>query len=342
MTCYKFSKTLKIIMPRKKIKILSPIDRLEEALPLIEAGADEFYCGVILGGKNLSCIRTGTKNGCPKDYLSRSNLPDLDELKKLVRLMKDNKRKIFLALNFTFLNDNKINTIESEIGKIKKTGIDGIIVSDLRLLDILQKAKIKAIASSFLEAKNKETIKYLIGLGFERIIFDRQITTEDLKITRSYPEKEFETFVMYGGCRSLAGYCNPALLSVNRRLLKNKSASVHLCFGSYIAKENRILTKTPVSFDRDVMAKRLTMPKPTCGGCAIYQFKKCGIDSLKIVGRGFETEEKVAAVKFVRSCLELANICKDEKRYYNRVRKIYKDTFNESCKRNCYYPHFLK
>lgn len=41
-----------------------------------------------------------------------------------------------------------------------------------------------------------------------------------------------------------------------------------------------------------------------CGACAIYDFKKIGISSLKILDRNLPSEEKVKAAKFIKKSLE--------------------------------------
>ncbi|MBU1137071.1 hypothetical protein KKD72_01745, partial [Patescibacteria group bacterium] len=69
------------------MKILSPIDRTEEALPLIKAGTDEFFCGVIIDQENLGSIRQA---GDARKY----SLPSIAELEKTVDIIKKNKKKI--------------------------------------------------------------------------------------------------------------------------------------------------------------------------------------------------------------------------------------------------------
>lgn len=310
-----------------QMKILSPIDRIEEALPLIEAGADEFFCGFVTEKKNFDSPRVAKITSC--------NIPNFDDFIGLVKLIKSKGKKIFVVMNSLKLDENKIKIIENIVNKLKKLKIDGVIISDLRLVDILKKAGINIVASSILEVKNEEAIKYMIHFGIKRIIFDRQITLTDIEIIKKYPQTEFETFVFYTGCRSLSGYC--WRIGFKKNLMPN-----HFCCGKYKVTGKQNTKDSCAKINKKIIAERLSMPKYTCGACAMYQFKKIGITSLKIVGRGYATDKKIAAVKFIKKCLNLLDKFTDKKQYYQEVNKLHKSIFNEKCHRNrCYYPHFF-
>jgi hypothetical protein len=82
-----------------------------------------------------------------------------------------------------------------------------------------------------------------------------------------------------------------------------------------------------------------------CGACAIYDFHKIGIASLKVLDRNMPTEEKVKATSFIRKCADLLNennIPKNE--YIDKCRDLFKQTFKVKCNQyDCYYPSiFLK
>ena len=61
------------------MKILVPIDGFEEALPLIAAGADAFYCGLQLDGINL-----GTRRGSTHSYFK-----SFEDFQKLTQILKN-------------------------------------------------------------------------------------------------------------------------------------------------------------------------------------------------------------------------------------------------------------
>ena len=316
-------------MSVNKIKILAPVDRVEEILPLIKAGADEFFCGAIIDNKNLACKRAKGVN--------KSNLANLTELKKLVKIIKKRKKKIFLVLNIPHDGIEALKVIEKNIKKIKEIGVDAIIVGNINLVDKFKKSNLEIIASSLLEVKNKETAELLIKeFGVKRIILDRQITLNDIEdIISEFPETEFETFVMISGCRSLNSACKRYLATGKKYL------HIHLCNSPFlIDKKDRTLFLN--SLNKKIIAKRLRMPSRCCGACALFQFKKFNISSVKIVGRGIPTNIKIENIKFVKQTLNILEKGYSQRKFYQGTEKLFEKTFGEKCRRQyCYYPHFF-
>jgi len=312
------------------MKILSPIDRVEEALPLIKAGTDEFFCGVIIDQENLGSIR---KAGDSKKY----SLANIAELKKTVDIIKKNKKKIFLVLNNPVINRNRREIIHKNIKILKDLKLDGFIISDLGLIDQLKDCGVKIIASSIIETKNEEVVKFLKKFNIKRIIFDRQITLNDMKnIIPKFPKIEFETFVMSAGCRSLMSYCR-------RRLITKKDKQhIHPCFANFLIEAPKKINSFLDSNDRKIVAARLKMPMICCGACALFQFKKCNITSVKIVGRGFSSTQKIQSVKFIKNALNILEQSHSKDKFYKKMEELFKKTYRFKCnRRSCYYPHFF-
>ena len=317
-------------MSVRKIKIFAPIDRVKEVLPLIKAGADEFFCGAIINGETLGTIRQA---GDIKQY----NLPDITELEKAVTIAKKNNRKIYLTFNSPVFNLKRKEIISNNLEKLKKIGLNGIIVGDIDLMDRLQNCGLEIIASSLLETKNEETAKLLIKkFKVKRIILDRQITLDDLKnIVPKFPTTEFETFIMASGCRSLASACHRHLAT------KKKYLHIHLCC-SHFSIEDKNRAGHLSSADKKIITNRLRMPPKCCGACGLFQFREHGITSVKIVGRGHLTETKIQNTKFIKNALSILEKNYSQEEFYKKIERLFEKTFNEKCQRRyCYYPHFF-
>ncbi len=305
-----------------KIKILTPIDNVDEFELLSSAGADEFYCGVIINDKKYNSDRIGKQK--------QENISGISELKKLVKKIKDNKKDLYLVLNAQYLSSRDINEAGRRIDAFKKIGIDNYIVSNLNLIDKVKDKDINIIISSFLEAKNVETVKFLKKFKPKRIILDRQITASDLKaITSEFPRLEFETFIMEAACRSLDSYCNRHIFNYKK----------HTCRENFKIDNKKGLTRSELN----TITSRLKMPIVNCGICALYQFRNLNVESVKIVGRGYPTKWKVKNVKHVRDALGVLNDTKSKKEYHQKCLSLFKKTYNFPCnKEYCYYPHFFK
>ena len=126
-------------MSNHKIKILSPIDRVKEAVPLIKAGADAFYCGVIINNKNLSTRRIAG--------IKRSNLDSLNEFGRLTQIVRRNRKKIILNLNIPHDDINAFRVIEQNMKRIKKIRPDSIIVGNINLMERLRKYGIQILCT---------------------------------------------------------------------------------------------------------------------------------------------------------------------------------------------------
>jgi len=212
-------------MKKQRMKILCPINKLEEARPLIKAGADEFYCGLLLGQHRTSCTRTAD----PKlDSMT------FDELKELIAIARGENKEVFLAFNRTIYSPEEWRELKKNVTKIKKLDLAGVIAANLDLLAEFKGSKFKLAASSFFEAKNHETVQALKEFGAQRIIFDRQIDLVDLGVVSIFPELEFEAFIMMGACRSLANYCQ-GIVPKNGRI-------GHLCQNKFFISAYNIIS----------------------------------------------------------------------------------------------------
>jgi hypothetical protein len=77
-----------------------------------------------------------------------------------------------------------------------------------------------------------------------------------------------------------------------------------------------------------------------CGACAIYDLKRIGIESLKVLDRNLPRDEKVKATRFIRESLDFSknnNHSRNDCIEYCKMR--FKETFKVRCSKfDCYYP----
>jgi len=77
-----------------------------------------------------------------------------------------------------------------------------------------------------------------------------------------------------------------------------------------------------------------------CGACAIYDLKRIGVTSLKVLDRDLPSEERVKATRFIRECLDgLKDNKLSRSDYFEYCKRRFKETFKLRCgKFDCYYP----
>ena len=116
------------------LKILSPIDSSRETEKLIEAGADEFYCGLIPEEWNKKYFPASIDRR-PKG----SHLKSFEELKEVINISHRHGVPVYLTLNEHYYTDKQYPLIREFIEKAISLNIDALIIADLALLLFLKK-----------------------------------------------------------------------------------------------------------------------------------------------------------------------------------------------------------
>ncbi len=322
------------------MKILSPIDSIAELQPLIEAGADELYCGFLDKywlNRYTYLAATDSRNN------PRSHLSSLSELKELISIAHSSSVSVFLTVNDVMYTKEQYVYILDLLKKALDCGIDGFIIADIALLVKLRESGFKGNIHISLRATafNSETVRFYTQFGCSRINLTEDLTVAEIKDVIKYSPDglEFETVILNGKCANVCGFCSfhHGINTIN----KNNNLIFDLaCFKKY-----KISLKTGVKNNRqnqflcdNVRPKDRDFGFTHCGACALRDFRNMGIMSVKIVGRGFPLGKKIKDVSFLRSCLDLAESGKTAKReFLNKIRLKYSQTYKSDCERYCYY-----
>ena len=103
------------------MNILSPLTTVEEVEPLIKAGADELYCGIISDNwrkkfKDITCLG--------RFESSQPNFSNFGEVKKAVEIADTYNKPIFLTVNAPYYSKRQFKLIEEDINKAFNVGIN--------------------------------------------------------------------------------------------------------------------------------------------------------------------------------------------------------------------------
>lgn len=320
------------------MRVVVPIRSYEQVQPLLDCGADEFYCGVIFDewvekyGSFIEYNRRG-------NFHLQGNFPSIYELDKAVKLIHNSKKDIYLTINAIRICEEQLPILENLIKAAKEIGISGVIISDPILIPLCNQYKVSFIISSCSNVINAECVRMYRELGACRIIFPRSIQFDDMELISSQiKDIDFEAFLMNSACKFTDGNC------LGTHNTKYKS----LC--SYIDKYNQkyqgYLGK---SIDDNTMQKILNnaffykqlfsnAKGMGCAQCEIYRLIQY-VKSVKIVGRLLSTEELCNQVVLTRKNIDIATNCSSDKEY--REKMIYPDNFISSgiCRNRmaCYY-----
>lgn len=303
------------------MKICSPISRLEEIDILKDSGAEWFYCGVT--------PREWIDRFTPGIWLNRrgplgGNLRSIEELAELVKRAHSYGIGVSLTLNAPYYTENQIPFVTKLAREaVVRIGVDEIIIADIGLITALKDLRlgVDIHISSLGNCYNIETARFYKELGAKKITFSRHMNINEIEaIVREVNGIEFEVFILNDGCVFEEGFCH-APHSVDNRLevfcltdweyrlsYRNNGKNLNLNdregWNTHLSDYQEWLwymnnCGCSMSINK--------IPNGPCGLCAIYDFFKMGISSLKIVGRESPTLRKAASVRLVS---EIVNMVK--------------------------------
>ncbi|MFP5264079.1 MAG: peptidase U32 family protein [Blastocatellia bacterium] len=296
------------------MKVLAPIGSFDELEMLAESGAEEFYCGVV-----------------PREWIDRysgaislnrrspkgSSLESVAVLKRLVGDAHKLGIPVFVTLNAPYYTAEQIPWVIEFARRLDgDAGVDAVIVTDINLLMRLSMANLNADlhVSSVAATLNLEAIRFLLQFNPARIILPRSLTIAEIGqlVAACRDEVEIEVFALNDGCAFEEGFCATTHHhSVGAFCTSLSEMATEFEGNRGIALTHRQtarLRKNLADYRRWIWyvngngcgATPSGLPYGPCGLCAIHDFNRMGVASLKIVGREASPFKKMASVRMVR------------------------------------------
>ena len=215
---------------QRKIELLAPAKNLECGIAAIDHGADAVYIGAPRFGARAA---------------AGNSLEDIAELVKYAHLYNV---RIYVTLN-TILKDEELPETEKLIWELYRIGVDALIVQDMGLLG-LNLPPIPLHASTQMDNRHVEKVKFLAEAGFRQVVLARELSLEQIrKIHEAVPETPLEVFVHGALCVSYSGQCYVSQHCFGRSANRGECAQFcRLAFdmvdadGKIIAKDKHLLS----------------------------------------------------------------------------------------------------
>ena len=173
---------------QRKIELLAPAKNLECGIAAIDHGADAVYIGAPRFG-----ARAAAGNS-------------LEDIAELVRYAHLYRVRIYVTLN-TILKDEELPETERMIWDLYRAGVDALIVQDMGLPG-LNLPPIPLHASTQMDNRHVEKVKFLADAGFRQVVLARELSLEQIrKIHEAVPQTSLEVFVHGALCVSYSGQC---------------------------------------------------------------------------------------------------------------------------------------
>jgi putative protease len=240
----------------RKIELLAPGGDVEAIKAAVIAGANAVYCGLdTFNARNRA-----------------SNL-SFDELSGILRLAHKYDCEVFLTLNVVIL-EHEIAALIKLLNKLVNSGIDGIIVQDLGVFNLVKKhfPTLDIHASTQLTTHNEGQILFLSKIGATRVNLSRELNIAEIKSLTALAHKHnvlTEVFVHGALCIAFSGQCYSSSVSVGNS--GNRGRCSQACRDEYE------LTEAGNHFPLNLKDNSAYFDLP--------QLVDAQVDSLKIEGR---------------------------------------------------------
>jgi putative protease len=276
---------------RKIPELLAPAGNLLAGITAFDAGADAVYAG-------LSKFNAR----------ERSENFTFTDLSRLTAYARSHSRKVYLTLN-TLIKENELSEIVELLAELNRIRPDAVIVQDIGVLRIIREyfPDIEVHASTQMGIHNSAGVQMAVKMGVKRVILERQITIDELKVMQKNSPLELEVFVHGALCCSLSGKC--LLSSWLGGWSGNRGKCKQPCRRRfYSSNGNGFFFST-----QDLSTLDL-----------VHDFKEMGIASLKIEGRLRKADYIRNAVTAYRMLLDAE---KPDRKLMGEARKILSGTY---------------
>ena len=240
----------------RKIELLAPGGDVDAIKAAIIAGANAIYCGLdIFNARNRA-----------------ANL-SFDDLVGIIKLAHEYECEVFLTLNVVIL-EHEIPTLTKLLNQLVNTGIDGIIVQDLGIFNLVKKffPSLHIHASTQLTTHNEGQILFLAKIGATRANLSRELNLTEIKLLTALAhdnEVLTEVFVHGALCIAFSGQCYSSSVSVGNS--GNRGRCSQACRDEY--EVTAAGNKFPLNL------------KDNSAWFDLPDLVEAGVDSLKIEGR---------------------------------------------------------
>ena len=277
------------------MNIVAPLKNSLEVVPLLAAGADEFFCGVSPPGWESRYGGAWANRRAPQS----AGVSDVADFERIMALSAD--RPVYVTLNAPYYPPGSVEMLAEFGASIMEKGAAGLIVADMDLLLALVESGLGAHIhlSSLATCINAEAAKFYRDLGVSRIILPRHVTLDEIEAIL-VDGLEFEVFLLNDGCVFEEGLC----------------ATTHATGAFCLLDGEATEGISPETLERYAFWKWTLnhcgcrtgngYPLGPCGLCALPRLLRAGVAGFKVVGREASLARKEASVRIAATSLRLA------------------------------------
>lgn len=171
------------------VELLAPAGNFISLRAVLENGADAVYIG--LDGYNMR---------------ANANNFTFNDLDKVAKTAAEYGAKTYLCTN-TILREDTAAKLKSQLPEIAAAEIDGLILSDIGLIEDTAGHGLEPHISVQENITNSFTLKTLKKLGARRAILSRELSIDEIKRITEKSPIETEVFIHGAMCMAISGRC---------------------------------------------------------------------------------------------------------------------------------------
>ena len=171
------------------VELLAPAGNFISLRAVLENGADAVYIG--LDGYNMR---------------ANANNFTFNDLDKVAKTADEYGAKTYLCTN-TILREDAAAKLKSQLPEIAAAEIDGLILSDIGLIEDTASYGLEPHISVQENITNSFTLKTLKKLGARRAILSRELSIDEIKRITEKSPIETEVFIHGAMCMAISGRC---------------------------------------------------------------------------------------------------------------------------------------
>ena len=248
----------------RQLELLAPARDAQIGIAAIDCGADAVYIAGPQFGARQAAGNT------------------IDDIRNLCNYAHRFGARIFVALN-TILYDDELEAAYRQMLAVQEAGADALIIQDMAVLRMSQEGicnikedfRIPLHASTQCAIRTPEQASFLEGLGFSRLILERELSLDQIRAIRQAVTCELEFFVHGALCVCYSGQCYLSENIAGRSA--NRGACIQACRSRYdlVDADGKVIVRD----------KALLSLKDYNLRNRIEDLAEAGITSFKIEGR---------------------------------------------------------
>lgn len=268
---------------KEKIELLAPAGNKEALYAAVANGADAVYlAGTYFGARAFAGNFTA------------------EGLVEAIEYAHERKVKVFVTTN-TIVMEGEVERFLEYIGFLYRNDADAIIIQDIGMAHLVRRLypELPVHASTQMTSLNSLDTLYLKELGFERVVYAREHSLDELETIKRKTGMESEAFVHGALCICYSGNCLFSAMTTGRS--GNRGSCSQPCRMKYsLLKNNKVEQEGYLLSAKDLSCIKKSEP-----------LLDSSVDSWKMEGRMKRSEYVATVVKHYRRLRDEGEILSD-------------------------------